>query len=633
MSRFSIVFINDNAAEYCVPLFQKLSTQLNIEVMDIILIDNCSSDNSVEIARSFGVQTIYSFEKRIDNRGVLYNKGADLAKENFILFSHTDVIFSDDFFVKLALNLDNNETADFIAFPQIYPDKRVFGLNELAVNFSDEEVFSLQPRTVTPPGFEKFLECSESCFMIHRDVMVYFRFDENYKNSYFEYNLLKNVLLNGGNAITFPESTVTHYFIELHEKYLTEEFDQKLFKMKNVEMFRLAMLIKGTTKERVNDRTKIIYHVGAWGGNFGDSILQQSARINLTELAGCEIEFRYINCQQTEFTPQLISDINESGDLLLIGGGGLVFYRPQDNSKSGWQWNIDINLIDNITVPIVFYGIGYNQFEYDTTDFLPITNKHLQKTVEKATLFSVRNQGTKRDLVARGCNPAKITVIPDSGMFLQPKELYIPRINEHKVKIGFNWTTDRQDQTFPAPSKIMRDKFLASIINVLNRAIREKNAQIVHIGHMGGDFDREIIEILKAHLIEEPVIIDDEIKDIYPPSGEKAAYLVDVYRQMDIVLGMRGHANIVAFGQNTPSIGLGSHRKLRYFLEDIGKPNLFFDVRHENMFEDEVMARILFDVIDNLPQYKEELSNEFLRQRSIFDEFNLQILNILNIGR
>jgi len=75
---------------------------------------------------------------------------------------------------------------------------------------------------------------------------------------------------------------------------------------------------------------KVIYHVGAWAGNFGDSIIQQSMKTNLSEISENKLEFRYKNCQQTEFTEELINEINDKGDLLLVGGGGLVFYRPQD---------------------------------------------------------------------------------------------------------------------------------------------------------------------------------------------------------------------------------------------------------------------------------------------------------------
>ncbi|HRS79499.1 MAG TPA: polysaccharide pyruvyl transferase family protein [Spirochaetota bacterium] len=376
--------------------------------------------------------------------------------------------------------------------------------------------------------------------------------------------------------------------------------------------------------------TKIIYHAGAWVGNFGDSIIQQSIKNNLQELSRDELEFRYIKCQQTEFTKDIIERINSDGDVLIVGGGGLIFYRPQDNSKSGWQWNIDIDLIDEIKIPLVIYGVGYNQFEYDTTNFVPITNRHLQKTVERASLCSVRNTGSKRELIARGCNGNKIQVIPDSGMFAKSKKIHIPGIKKNKLKIGFNWTTDREDQTFPPPHKENKKKFLDACTDLLNYAIEEKNAQIYYIGHMGHGFDQNIIMLLKEKLVSTPIVIDEVLQEIYPPSADKAGYLIDVYRQMDLVLGMRGHSNIVSFGQNTPFIGLGSHRKLRYFLEDLGRDKYFFDVRPDgNQYSMENMKIILLDIINNSHDHKNKMKIMLSDQKIIFNDFNQKIIDLL----
>lgn len=377
-------------------------------------------------------------------------------------------------------------------------------------------------------------------------------------------------------------------------------------------------------------KKKIIYHAGAWAGNFGDSILHQSIQGSLTQCSRNELEFRNINCQQTEFTKELIVEINREGDLLLIGGGGLIFYRPQDHSKSGWQWNIDIQLIDMINTPFVIYGVGYNQFEYDTSNFIPVTNRHLEKTVRLAAIFSVRNSGTKRELIARGCDGDRIEIIPDSGMFLSAKKISIPGLDANKLNIGFNWTTDRENQTFPEPHSENRDKFLAACLELFNYAIKEKNAQIIYIGHMGKEFDKGIIGTLKSGLLLPPLIIDEELSHIYPPDENNAGYLVDVYRQMDIVLGMRGHANIVSFGQSTPFIGIGSHRKVRYFLEDIGRRDYFIDVRAEgNLYSISKMKSCLNGIIENAAWHRQAIKREYEKQKLIFDNFNKRVVKLL----
>jgi 2-polyprenyl-3-methyl-5-hydroxy-6-metoxy-1,4-benzoquinol methylase/polysaccharide pyruvyl transferase WcaK-like protein len=382
-------------------------------------------------------------------------------------------------------------------------------------------------------------------------------------------------------------------------------------------------------RQCLEKQRKLIWHVGAWSGNFGDSIIQQSISENLRSLSMHQLEFKYINCQQTEFTSDLIAEMNQEAHLLLVGGGGMIFHRPQDKSISGWQFNIDINLIDKIKVPFVVYGVGFNKFEYDKTDFPPITNKHLIKTVEKATLFSVRNNGTKRELIRRGCNGDKIHVIPDSGMFLEAKEVIIPGLKEDKLKVAINWTTDRQDQSFPAPWEENKDIFIKNLLGLLRYLIKNRNAQIFYIGHMGGNFDRDIIEKLREGLGADLVVIEEVLPFLYPPHPERAKGLIGVYKQMDLVLGMRGHSNIVAFGQHVPFIPIGSHRKNRYFIEDIGEPYYIFDVREGRFLDKDRMIQIVERLLNERDKYINRHYKVYHEKKIIFDNFNSKVLSLI----
>jgi len=375
---------------------------------------------------------------------------------------------------------------------------------------------------------------------------------------------------------------------------------------------------------------KIIYHAGAWEGNFGDSIIHKSIQSSLSQCSKYKIEFRNINCQQIEFTKDLIEEINREGDLLVIGGGGLVFYRPQDNSKSGWQWNIDIDLIDMIKVPFVVYGIGYNQFEYDNSNFIPVTNSHLQKTVNLSTLFSVRDTGTKRELIARGCDENKIEVIPDSGMFLPANKIKVPGLRHGKLKVGINWTSDRENQTFPEPWAQNREHFIKNLAGLCRHLIDKRNAQIFYISHMGSSFDKRIVDSLRELLGGNLIVIEEVLSSLFPANYEKAEKLVGVYRQMDIVLGMRGHANIVSFGQHVPFIPFGSHRKNRYLLEDIGESRYYIDVRKPELCTKERMVSLVEDLLNERNSYMERHERVYVVMREKFDSFNRRVLSLID---
>jgi polysaccharide pyruvyl transferase WcaK-like protein len=53
---------------------------------------------------------------------------------------------------------------------------------------------------------------------------------------------------------------------------------------------------------------------------------------------------------------------------------------------------------------------------------------------------------------------------------------------------------------------------------------------------------------------------------------------------MDLVFGMRGHAQMIPFGVNTRIISLGTHKKLKYFLQDIGALDWYIDINQEKTF-------------------------------------------------
>ena len=50
--------------------------------------------------------------------------------------------------------------------------------------------------------------------------------------------------------------------------------------------------------------------------------------------------------------------------------------------------------------------------------------------------------------------------------------------------------------------------------------------------------------------------------------GERFTFFTNLFRQVDVVMGMRFHNCVLGFGAGTRFISLGSHPKLRFFAED-----------------------------------------------------------------
>ena len=136
---------------------------------------------------------------------------------------------------------------------------------------------------------------------------------------------------------------------------------------------------------------RTIYHVGAFGRkNLGDEAIRIAMHDMFNELApeyGLDLHWNVIDCQATVFTPEVIEDVNRNADMLLIGGGGLLWDKPELKSPSGWQFQIETEHIDLIEVPIVCYALGWNVFPYNDS----LNPMRAFPLLAKAELVSFRN--------------------------------------------------------------------------------------------------------------------------------------------------------------------------------------------------------------------------------------------------
>jgi len=322
---------------------------------------------------------------------------------------------------------------------------------------------------------------------------------------------------------------------------------------------------------------KNIWHLGAWNRNYGDYAIQAGVQTMLRRVATLPLCFTPVDCQRTWFHPALIDRLNADADMLLVGGG-LIFHRPMDESRSGWQFNIGRDDLARIRVPLVVHGIGYNRFAYDTSDFQPQMDAHLQRTQACAALFSTRNAGTKAELIRRGLDGDGIAVVPDSGMFVEPSPIELPGSGRGGLTIGLNWAGDRVEQRWPGEPETTARAVAGNLAAALAAILAERGGgRVIWTPHLM-EIDQHCRDVFASVLGDAFVDAETALAHIYPPSLYQVPFLADIYRQCDLVIGMRGHANIVPFGVGTRVVAIGSHAKNRFFLEEIGAPDSLIDV-------------------------------------------------------
>lgn len=376
-------------------------------------------------------------------------------------------------------------------------------------------------------------------------------------------------------------------------------------------------------------KSKTIWHVGGYNRNYGDFVLLESIRENLIKDSDVPLNFVNVDCQSTHFFKELIDELNEKADLLIIGGGGFVMNRHEDNSLSGWQWSIANEDIEKIKVPIIVYGIGYNKFHYDNRGFKENMNNSLKLTQNKAELFSVRNNGTKEELIKRGLDKDKIIVIPDSGMFISPLKIESDLLNTDKMLVGLNLVSDRPHYTFPDDYTKTQKEFFNTLIETCKYLIKEHNALIINLDHIP-ELDTEVNKLFKDKLGEDNYkVLSEEMPQIYPPSLVNSHFLAYFYKKMDLVLGMRGHSNIISFGMGTPLISIGSHNKNQFFMNDIGEEKYLISLRdYKNINNCDTIIQKIEEVLND-KEYQKRTDEKRKELHKTFAEFNNKIINIL----
>lgn len=240
MSEFSLVIINDNAAEYLAGLISSIAAQYNESTPEIIFVDNASEDESTKLANDIPGVRIHSLKKKTVNIGKLYNIGLSLSDKEYVLFVHSDIIFPRGFFNEIASCIDETKP-DFINFEMDYPDTNPFGLNQIGIMAMKPEA-GLSYRRVydcLPNGTEQLLECSEGCFMIRKTAIHDARFPEIYIKSFHDFEILNKIAISNGNIVRIQTARPIHYFIEAHEQVMAISHDMDTFIRRNPEIIEL----------------------------------------------------------------------------------------------------------------------------------------------------------------------------------------------------------------------------------------------------------------------------------------------------------------------------------------------------------------------------------------------------------
>ena len=256
------------------------------------------------------------------------------------------------------------------------------------------------------------------------------------------------------------------------------------------------------------------------------------------------------NLQGREFNEYFIKEVvNKRYDLLVIGGGGVIHGAHWPN---GWFWLIDKELIKEIKIPFIIYGVGYNYWKEEGG--IPEKGSiHLKETYKYASYFSVRNDGSADRLLKD--TGIQADIIPDPGFHVDLNTAYNNSVREPYVIIQI--ANDKPINRFGTIEK--QKIFIQNMRDVTKQLSKE--FKVIYSPHVIDDVQISK-EIIKG-------IPNTEVWDFGYFAFDHSEKAVGYYKYAEFVIAMRGHGQILQIGFNTPVIALENHPKHRGLMEEL----------------------------------------------------------------
>jgi len=327
---------------------------------------------------------------------------------------------------------------------------------------------------------------------------------------------------------------------------------------------------------------KYVAHFGLHEArNIGDIMLFVAVRTLMDSLSG---PYRWsLEPLWNEVSTETIARLNKEARGVIVGGGGLFLRDTNPNQNSGWQWNISIENLKRIEVPIIVFAVGYNRFR-NQEDFLPVFREHIGELVARSVFFGLRNRGSMRQLQTYldSSLHGKVKYQPCPTTLL--RYLYPQYLDEgddlgdiSPRALALNIPFDRRHLRFGE-----REEEILTVIARVMKWANQRGYEVNVMEHTPHDAD--ILPWLLCAGVEFREIA------LFNKTAREA---LDVYSRTPLTIGMRGHSQLIPFGMGNAIISLVSHDKLWYFLDDIGHNQWGVDVQSPDL-EEQLVAKIEF---------------------------------------
>ncbi len=272
----------------------------------------------------------------------------------------------------------------------------------------------------------------------------------------------------------------------------------------------------------------------------------------------------------------------KQSDMLVSGGGSLL--QDVTSNKTVPYYLLIIKMAQWHKKEVVFYSQGYGPVDKSYNKYL------VKKVLNKISYIFVRDYNSKKELVDIGVAGAQIVVAADPVIGMEENkqarlkiEQYIETYSKDKKRVGI----------YLRPWK--NDNKLIDKMNSLCEILEKEGLDIFFIP-MHEPEDYNFLDKIKFPNNSTYKINDKlDIHETFALTG-----------QMDIVVGMRLHALIMATAQGIPTVGLSYDPKVNDFMEMIENKHCY-DVE---AFEVKDVARSILGKISRLESEKKDVADK-----------------------
>ncbi len=269
-------------------------------------------------------------------------------------------------------------------------------------------------------------------------------------------------------------------------------------------------------------------------------------------------------------------------DLLISGGGSLL--QDVTSNKTVPYYLLMIKMAQWHKKKVVFYSQGYGPVNKGYSKFL------IKSVLNKVNHIFVRDLNSKKALLKIGVTKSHIIVAADPVIGMEASEeaqikmnTYVKDKSHNKSRIGIylrSWDNDLK---------------LVEKMGTLCELLDKEEIDLFFIP-MQQPEDNEFLEVLNfsstsAYKVKEVL----DIQEVFALTGK-----------MDLVLGMRLHALIMATAQGIPTVGLSYDPKVDDFMAAMENRDCF-DVE---TFDPKEVATILIEKLRNIDKEKQAVESK-----------------------